>query len=363
MATLHKYSILITFAHPNPDLAAIQSRPVSYQGARTDTFCFNAQSIRIYANRYYKIHDNNIDLYQKTNLINLQIHKAIELYYATCSVYTHVRSINIKIKTNSSKSKYKDYITANTFTQPLPRNIKGVNTWKFAPNDMLPMLGIDAKANAYQIALSYCLKSATENTDFAKFSNLWRAFNALYRYHSNSSMDSRGLRSMEAIIRTHYMRLSLCRTMIPNYASLLTSLRWRKFIINKISIDKSRRPSHGTGTSDFLTHYHDYRINRIFNRFVNNIGIWFNIVSVQNIVPQNIQQHIQTNISAHRQIQREILMLLIKDYAYFLRNTLFHGAVDEPSFTLGTTQEQKELKMASVWLENLIKDLLNNHLI
>lgn len=200
MATLYKYSILINFANRNVNLSGQQRMNVPYNAAHFDTFCFNASSIRIYAERYIRIHDDEVSLYHKHHSINQQIQKAIEYYYITCPVYTHVQAIYIRIKTNSKKSTYSSYTSANRFNEPLSKRLRGNNEWLLTPADIQPMLNEDAKASAYRIILSYCLKSSTENTDFAKFSNLWRAFNAMYRYGSQSSTDKNGLNHIKNII-------------------------------------------------------------------------------------------------------------------------------------------------------------------
>ena len=358
MATLYKYSILINFANRNMNLSGQPRMNVPYNANLSDIFCFNTSSIRIYAERYIRISDDEVSLYHKSYSINKQIQKAIEYYYLTCPVYTHVQAIYIRIKTNSKKARYSSYTSAN-------------NEWFFTPTDIQPMLDEDTKASAYRIILSYCLKSATENTDFAKFSNLWRAFNAIYRYGSHSSMDKKGLTHIENIIIQNYHLLTKCGQYIATLKGNFPSLRIYQMIHNRIRRDKEqfnrRAHRHGHGTFDLLTQYRDERLISAFNTNLSfNRGALCNYI--QQLSPNQLVD-IQTHLTQHLppapvvHDDAELVSFLITKYAYYLRNTLFHGVVGEPSFKLGETQEQKELGMAKVWLENIIKDLLINHLI
>jgi len=371
MATLYKYSILINFANRNVNLSGQPRMNVPYSKTHFDTFCFNASSIRIYAERYIRIQDDEVSLYHKHHSINFQIQKAIEYYYVTCPVYTHVQAIYIRIKTDSKKAKFSSYTAANRFNEPLSKRLKGNNEWFINPTDIQPMLNEDTKAYAYRIILSYCLKSATENTDFAKFSNLWRAFNATYRYGSHSSTDKNGLNHIENIIIQNYQHLTKCGQYIATLRGTFPSLRIYQMIHNHIQRDRERfnlrTHQHGQVTYSLLTQYRD---ERIINSFSMNLS--FNSGALCNYIQQltpnhlvDIQNYHSHHLSPYPVIRddAELLSFFITKYAYFLRNTLFHGAVGEPSFKLGETQEQKELGMAKLWLENLIKDMLNNHLI
>ncbi len=365
MATIYKYSILITFVHPNPNLAALSPRPVGYNPTKSDTFKFNKRSIRIIADRTNKLNDNTHDLYETANSINNQIQKAIEFYYITCPVLTRVSSIDIRYRTKLTSYTYQH---SNTFHQPLAYGKGGQNPWCLQPQSVENLLQFAGNGPAYRNAISYCLRSALEKDNFTKFSLLWRAFNALYSQNAGTPVDSKGLSQIEKIINQNYNNLTLSNTKIFQYRREFRELRWSKFIQNKVTFDTRRYNKYthknGLGTRNFLTHYFDGVINDYFDQLLtNNTSLANKISALKGTSLHSIQLYQRAN-GLHNGLRNiDILVIITKDYAYFLRNTLFHGTVDEPSFTLGTTQEQKELGMAKVWLENLIKDLLNNRLI
>ena len=364
MATLYKYSILITFAQPNPNLEGVRTQ-VSYGPLRgqIDDFRFNKRSVRIIAIRAKKIPDTQQDLYGKPNAVNNQIQKAIEYYYITCPQLTKVSSITIACGT---KRPFDTYQNADKYQQPLTYKKGAINPWMLTPKAASDVLLYGGNGQTYRIALSYCLRAAVETNDFTIFSLLWRAFNALYRQGAHSSKDSDGLNFIKRVINSNYAALSLSNTSIVHYRTEFVSLRWNKFIRNKVSFDASRRRSRqdGIGTRTFLTQYFDGEINSYFEQLlINNRTLSTKINSLRGTNVRTIKTHLRQNGIGNGFRDSDILITLVKEYAYFLRNTLFHGAVDEPSFTLGEIQEQKELGMAKVWLENIIKDLLNNHLI
>ena len=51
MATIYKYSILITFAHPNPNLAVLSPMSVGYNPTKADTFKFNKKVYKAKTNK------------------------------------------------------------------------------------------------------------------------------------------------------------------------------------------------------------------------------------------------------------------------------------------------------------------------
>ena len=365
MATIYKYSILITFAHPNPNLAVLSPMSVGYNPTKADTFKFNKKSIRIRANRARKIQDTSHDLFEVANSLNNQIQKAVEFYYITCPVLTRISSIDIRYKTKTTNYTYQN---SNTFIQPLAYGKGAPNPWCLQYSRVADMLQFAGNGPAYRNAISYCLRSIFEEDVFAIFSLLWRAFNALYSQHAGSPIDAKGLNQVEKVINNNYNHLTLSSANIIQYRNEFKKLRWNKFILNKVAFDVRRYNKYthkdGIGTRNFLTHYFDGVINDYFDQLLTNNTSLANKISAlrgTSLLSIQLYQHANGINNGLRDI--DILVILVKDYAYFLRNTLFHGAVDEPSFTLGTTQEQKELKMASEWLENLIKDLLNNQLI
>lgn len=359
-----KYSILITFAHPNPNLSGVQTQ-VSYGPVPTqrDEFRFNKRSVRIIAHRARKIPDTQQDLYGKPNAINNQIQKAIEYYYITCPQLTKVSSITISC---GIKRPLTTYQNADKFQQPLAYRRGATNPWMLTPRVADDVLLYGGNGPTYRIALSYCLRAAAETNDFTVFSLLWRAFNALYRQGSHSSKDSDGLNFIKRVVSSNYGVLSLSNTSILQYRTDFDNLRWSKFIMNKVSFDTKPRSMRfdGIRTRTFFTQFYDGGINNYFEQLLTSNRFLFNKVnSLRGTSAHRIVSFLQTNGVRTGFRDSDVLIILVKEYAYFLRNTLFHGAVDEPSFTLGEIQEQKELGMAKVWLENIIKDLLNNHLI
>lgn len=365
MATIYKYSILINFAHRNPNLAGSREW-VSYgpMPVHIDEFRFNNRSVRIFANRVKRIPDTQQDLYETANAINNQIQKAIEYYYITCPRLTKVSSIQITCRTKTTSY---SYINAITYQQPLTYK-RGVNNpWMLAPGVVRDMLLYGGNGPTYRIALSYCLRASVEKNNFTIFSLLWRAFNALYRQGSHSTRDSQGLNFIERTIIGNFPALLLCNAATHQYIIDFRTLRWSTFILNKITRDTALRSSsnrNGTSTRLFLTHYFDGRINDFLEQLLNtDRRLSSRIRALRGTNFHSIMAYLRSHGIASGFRNQDVLVVLVKEYAYFLRNTLFHGAVDEPSFTLGETKEQKELQMASIWLTNIIKDLLNNHLI
>ena len=364
MSTQYKYSILVTFVHPNPNLAGVRT-PVSYGPLQTqiDEFRFYKRSVRIIANRAKKIPDTQQDLYGKPNAINNQIQKAIEYYYITCPQLTRVSSITIACGTKRPLTPYQN---ADKYKQPLAYKRGVVNPWVLSPEVASDVLLFGGNGPTYRIALSYCLRATVESNDFTIFSLLWRAFNALYRQGAHSSKDSAGLNFIKRVLFSNYGALSLSNSAISQYRTDFASLRWNKFIMNKVSFDTRPRRMHydGTGTRTFLTHFYDGGINNYFEQLLTtNRSLVNKINSLRGTNIHRIFSYLRAPGIGSGSRDSDVLIILVKEYAYFLRNTLFHGAVDEPSFTLGEVQEQKELGMARVWLENIIKDLLINHLI
>lgn len=365
MATKYKYTISIVFVHPNSNLAALSPMEIEYYPALTDTFKFYKKSIKIIAKRWKRINDSVQDLYETENAINLQIQKAVEFYYITSPRLTKISRISIKVESN--KTQY-TYSNANNYKQPLPYHRNISNKWCLPVVSVLDMMQLNGNGPAYRIALSYCLRTIVRSNDFSEFSLLWRAFNALYRRASKSPIDAHGLGHIKRLISANYANFTQSQSQLPNYIRQYSSLRWKTFLSTKLGLDMARvNPTtnlQGTSTRNFLLQYKDCRINQLFfdilqeNRHIRD-KIW----NLRGTSLRTINTHINQRITANQQYDAEILILLVNNYTYFLRNTLFHGAVDDPYFAIGHTKEQEELGMAKIWLENLIKDLLNNHLI
>lgn len=323
------------------------------------------KSIKIIAERWKKINDSVHDLYETENAINLQIQKAVEFYYITCPRLTKISRISIKVETNTTQY---IYANANNFKQPLPYHRNIVNTWCLPVNIVSDMLLLNGNGPAYRIALSYCLRTIVKSNDFSEFSLLWRAFNALYRRASGSPIDAHGLNQIKRLVLANYANFINSQAQMPNNIIQYPSLRWKTFLNTKLGLDQARvNPNthlNGTGTRYFLLHFQDCRINQLFGDLLQeNSSIRSKIRNLRGTSLHTINTHINQCIIAGHHCNEEILTLLAINYAYFLRNTLFHGVVDDPYFAIGHTKEQDELGMAKVWLENLIKDLLNNQLI
>lgn len=365
MATKYKYTISIVFVHPNSNLAALSPMQVEYYPALTDTFKFYTKSIKIIAERWKKINDSVQDLYETENAVNLQIQKAVEFYYITCPKLTKISRIDIKVESN--KTKY-TYSNASSYKQPLPYHRNVTNDWCLPVASVSDMMLLNGNGPSYRIALSYCLRTIVKSNDFSEFSLLWRAFNALYHRASRSPMDAQGLGHIKRLISANYANFKKSQSQLPNYIRQYTSLRWKTFLNTRIGLDQVRVNSttnlQGTSTRNFLLQYRDCRINQLFYDILQgNRSIRDKIRNLRGTSLGTINTHINQCIATNQQYDEEILILLANNYAYFLRNTLFHGVVDDPYFAIGHTKEQEELGMAKVWLENLIKDLLNNHLI
>lgn len=366
MATIYKYSILVTFTHSNPNLTGSREQ-VSYgpMPVHVDEFRFNNSSVRILANRVKRIPDTQQDLYGKPNAINNQIHKAIEYYYITCPRLTKVSSIQITCRTKTTSY---SYANANAYQQPLIYKRGEVNQWMLPPAVAHEMLQYGGNGPTYRMALSYCLRASVESNNFTIFSLLWRSFNALFRQGSHSPIDAKGLNYIERLINNNYNVLTHSNASILQYRTDFSLLRWPKFILAKISYDalqyNRRTHQNGIKTRTFLMHFWDGSINYYFEQLLaRNKALSRRINLLRGTNLNTIVRHLQANSIANGLRDQDVLIILIREYAYFLRNTLFHGAVDEPNFTLGEIQEQKELKIATTWLTNIIKDLLNNHLI
>lgn len=372
MATKYRYSISIQFTRPNPNLTT-GSILVPYLSrlGYMDAFHINKKSIRIIADRDELYEDNANLWFGKKKAISIQIYKAIEYYYITSSVLPKVSSITIMRRTLKSWKSVKYGCTSN-FQQPLPN--KGLIPNKLLnANFVQPMLGADARGVTYRIFLSYWLKSVIEESNFSKFSNLWRAFNAIFRYVAGSSQDSKGLQAIENIIYNNYSYLTNCQIYgSMNYRSL-KALRWGFLINTKITFDKERHNirtgQDGMSTNNMMTHYTDDRIIHIWKFFVEGRGIiQFRLstlqVSQKTTIINYLHQHYYHRLGIPKVNEdKEVFALLITKYAYFLRNSLFHGAVEEVSFKMGSTPEDTDLEKAKEWLYALIEDMVNNNLI
>lgn len=367
-----KYTIVIRFSKENPSALVLGRRHVPYKSSngRTDDFYFNKQSVRIVANRWERYRDSKEELYGNYNSLNQQIQKAVLMYYASSTIFPRISYI--KIKRQCRNIKY-EYVHAGEYEQPLETKRNRLN--RALPVAAIePLLNEDNKGEQYRACLSYWLKANAEDGDFIVFSNLWRCFNALYRFKSGKSSDSKGLMCISNLIQVQNANLPLSIALVaPLTLSDLKKYRWIELIHGKLERDKEnenrRGIAIGSGTKNLLTSYHDSRIIELADWLVTSVGFILRDLTTlkenDSVTSQDvfIRNYI-ANCKLHPQVLNyEILALLITAYGYFLRNTLFHGVVGESSFKLGKTKENIELTSISELMFVFIKELFDNNLL
>lgn len=243
-------------------------------------------------------------------------------------------------------------------------------------------LCLDNKHKILQNTLLYLLQAISAEDNKRMFERLWMAFNCLYSFDKNESSEQNKLNYIKNNCITKnkkFFNLSLKITDELMNEEIISNFRWQKYLSNKLRFQlqynnkkkvtekKTESDIYESFYRDIIQAYNDYRILNCFNNRLKNKAFYTHKdgnVLVSSETLDKLQTKTQRNNTSKKTKQVECLKSLAIDYAYFLRCTFFHGAVNDAYYELLKIDSfDDELKIINEALYALIIDLLNSKLI
>lgn len=344
----YKYTVTVKFEKSRLECKKGQFRAPYPKGLNhMDTFTFNAKSLVLNASRTRKYLGGDI-LSNSNHTITKQLTKGLLCYYALAENFPRITKITIGLK-----HKYKEVFKSDVlyFQQPLRIKNNMPKSYLSAGFVLKDIFKDSEKAKAIRIAISYWLQGMSSLDAQYKFFHFWQAYNAIFRYQSKTKTDRKGLQDMRNFVLLEHLKfhnsINKAQELVMN--QLLNKLRWSKFIVHDYS------PSEGKKFHKFITNFSDKNIIQIFSRYykareqsLRNCGLLL-----------DVQLHITSNCNTDKII--EIAILLCNNYAYFLRNSLFHGEFQDYSFKIIPDHIDEEFKILNSMLEQFLLYLIENH--
>lgn len=350
---IYSYHIRIDFDKRRPE-CSLGNRYSGYPGGKdaagneyADSFHFLQDHLVVIATRGSKCEDGSI-LSNDKNTLYVQMLKALAFYYGYATEIPTIKRVAI-----TRKQLHKPdfvYTEGANFLQPVDSNDIKVNLFSAGVLDILFVNS--EKGNAILTALSYWLKSYEyRSIPSLRFDSLWRAFNCLYRYQSNSDKDFTGLTTFKWFIINNPNVFANSLAITDGYSQdIWDSYRWRALILNDYKTQKQ-----AGALKDFVCRYHDSRIMHSLNNiitvredYLRNAGLW-----------TDVENHINANLATTERI--ETLTILMLKYAYFVRCKSTHGEVPDNSFKLEHTNMDIEFERLNEVLTIFIFETINNH--
>ena len=314
-----------------------------------DSFQFFGGFLLLIACRSRKYIDGSI-LSNANHSITKQLNKGLLYYYAVAKTFPIIKNINITLKQSGKNDIV--YSEASSFIQPIVTDKNIDKSYLDAKKIQNILFDNSDKAKALRIAISYWMKGmASTNTQY-KFLHFWQAYNAIFRYESNSNKDFDGLTSMrELVLQNHSIfEKSLNEAELLVQKDLLNKLRWSKLFLHEYPRDISK----GKKFHDFILRYTDRKIMHIF---LNHYKV--REKSLDKALLNAVQNHMNSNLGTEKLI--EIPLLLCNKYSYFVRNMIFHGEVQECSFKIKTNQIDEEFDILNSMFNSYLLDLIQNY--
>lgn len=314
-----------------------------------DSFHFFGGFLLLIASRSRKYNDGSI-LSNANHSITKQLNKGLLYYYALAKTFPIIKKISITLKQSGKNDII--YSEASSFIQPLMTDKNIGKSYLDAKKMQNILFDNSDKAKALRIAISYWMKGmASTNTQY-QFLHFWQAYNAIFRYESDSIKDFDGLTSMRKLVQQNHLRFvnSLNEVNLLVQKDLLKKLRWSKLFLHEYP----RETAKGKKFHDFILRYTDKTIMHIF---LNHYKV--REKSLDNALLTKVQNHMNSNLGTDNLI--EIPLLLCNKYSYFVRNMIFHGEVQEYSFKIKTDQIDEEFDILNSMFKLYLLDLIQNH--
>ena len=345
----YHYHVNILFSKDRETFKGVERQESGYTGSKgnKDAFIFEPRKLSIQSYRRRQYEDGTI-LSNAKNALNEQIIKGLLCYYALADDFPQIESISIVCKMSGASDYY--YNECQEFENPIRTNV--AEHRKFDSSVLPILLDVTAKAKAIRISMSYWLKAAATTDEYAKFDKLWRAFNCLYRYQSNSNKDIEGQRNMREFLLEHERDFNQTKDIVTAYTEdeLRNGFRWQRMILN--DYDNRRRTE---ALRDFVMRYSDGRIMRLLQE---KLQCRRDFIAEENFT-NDIDNHILQNQATVSDM--ELVTFLAIKYAYFVRNKMVHGEVSDGTFKIGKDNLDNEMAKLNKILEVLVFELISNH--
>ncbi len=327
------YKICIHLSRDNSFVGRIEHVPfVSAPAGESDTIVYTKQKITIHATRYTKFTPEQI-LHNSKNSLYIQILKSIIFLYVVNKERVRIHSITIDRKTSRTQdAQYKYELEAHSqpvkgdflLREDLPDNVKNI-IW-------------EESIRAYKLRsiLSHYLGGLSSDDRYYIFERLWRAFEQLCFYHNRADRDNNDFNALKEIrkyVNTH----------LPDFQAALNAtdtigvrefqrFDWEGYVKNEFPLlAKGPKPKvyEEKFKVYFVTNNKDYRVIKMLEKVVplrNAEMIHFGING-------DVNSHI-SNLIAHPKLHKEnVLTMLCCKYAYYLRNKMFHGEIEDFTFS------------------------------
>lgn len=355
----NQYKICIHISRSNAFVGRIENVPfVSAPAGESDTIIYTRQKITILAKRATKFTADQI-LHNSRNSLYIQILKSLIYLYVANQSRVRIYSITIDRNTSRTKDSQQKY-ELERHTQPL----KG----DFILRDDLPVAVKDIiweeSSRAYKLRsiLSHFLSGLSSDDRYYIFERLWRAFEQLCFYHNRMASDNSDFKALAA------MRFYINNHLTEFPEALLgantigvrdfQSFDWTGYVKNEFPL-LSEGPSSNLYDNKFkvyfVTNNRDYRVIRMLEKMVphrNAEMAHFNI-------DIDVNNHISGLITNPERHDENVLTMLCCKYAYYLRNKMFHGEIEDFTFTFSQSNDHdRNLDKLNMLLSELNFELL-----
>ncbi len=275
--------------------------------------------------------------------------KSILFYYANMREFVKIKSIKIS-RARSKGALDERFFSDDQFSQVLDSSFK--LNYEIRCNFLTEMLNENARGQAILIAVSYILIANTNLSESEKFEKLWKAFNRIYTYISESKNDHYCLKYLRNIVLRCPDVLIYSRDVVNTLSTLTlrNAIRWRAMILDNYDTE-----SKTNSFKDFVLRYTDKRIMEILLQA--NYGYREDNLRKYGCFDE-VNLHINTSIGNGIQKDDEVIMFLTGKYMYFVRNKTFHGEKIDSSFRLSVNEDQQMNFLNSI-LEPYLIDLIN----
>lgn len=329
----NRYTICIHMARTNSYVGRIENIPfVSAPPGEYDTVVYTKQKITIHANRYTKFTSDQI-LHNSRNSLYVQILKSLLFLYVSNKERIRIYSITIDRKTSRTEDPQYKY-ELEQHEQPL----KGDFLLREDLPDAVKDIIWEESNRAYKLRaiLSHYLGGLSSDDRYYIFERFWRTFEQLCFYHNRADSDNSDFRALAA------MRIYVNNHLADFPEALLSAnslgvrdfqnFNWSGYIKNEFPL-LAEGPSEKTYKNKFkvffVTNNRDYRVIRMLEKQVplrNAEMAHFNIDA-------DVNNHISGLIAVPERHEENVLTMLCCKYAYYLRNKMFHGEIEDFTFS------------------------------
>lgn len=318
-----------------------------------DKFIFKSSLIKIECKRRNSQKKEEIEN-NPSNTIHLQIKRALLLYYAANAQKARVYSISVYKLLNNQKVSMVDlkYDEKNQpiRLQPVPM------TYQF-PLVRLCDNTLGVSHIQFEKVLSHWLGAWTTKERYDRFARFWRCLEQLSKrsYHGANPNEKNCLEALRAFMLPNSVYFPLACSQVDTMTTReLRSFQWKLLIYNNFKKTAGQR-KYDEYRDQFVLAYSDERVMHMLQDTL--------VYREQELRNKNvytaITNHLTTELNTPHKNNIDVVTILSAYYAYYTRNKIFHGELQERTFSISNTSEDGIVDKLNVLLEKVTFELIN----